>query len=259
MSNQNTQLREQYVLNDEEQAELGRAERIAAKLGRGKHLDDFLDLIPSLQIGRRLALQASGGNSVQSRGYAQAFSRWFATRPKLSSVLKDHDVTALLWLGEPGRLDELRALLTRLTPYERSRINTPASAAKRLRESQAEHRGETKLSTGAIKLASQEQLRRLQDDLAAAEAHIEAGSPDATTALRDHFQSTPLGDFAGAIVSLPQTPEIRSRLFAIGEHIRIALDAGGRARGGATADVTPASSSLDGAVKAALGDAEESK
>ena len=106
-------------------------------------------------------------NSVQNTGYSTAFSHWIQMHlPKVAENLQPHDIHALLHFGDPLVMGEWEAIFASLTPYERSRINTPASAWNRLKREREKVKGIRPLSTAAKKKASEEELQRLQDEIA---------------------------------------------------------------------------------------------
>ena len=86
--------------------------------------------------------------------------------PKVAEILQPHDIHALLHFGDPLVMEEWEAISASLTPYERSRINTPASAWNRLKREREKVKGIRPLSTAAKKKASEEELQRLQDEIA---------------------------------------------------------------------------------------------
>jgi hypothetical protein len=103
------------------------------RMGAGSHLDDWLAYGPGLMIRRRLAMRIAFVNRPEGKGYAQTF----AALMKADGL--DHmdktSISALLWLNdEPERIQMLRELRESMTPGERSRLNSPISARKRVEQ-----------------------------------------------------------------------------------------------------------------------------
>ena len=72
---------EQTELSDEERLHLQASSERWKKMSQGQHLQDWLDFLPDLQAGRRLAMRYAGVVAPEGRGYAEGFSmflaRWF--------------------------------------------------------------------------------------------------------------------------------------------------------------------------------------
>jgi hypothetical protein len=104
------------------------------RMGSGSHLDDWLAYQPGLMIRRRLAMHIAFVNKPEGKGYAQAF----AALMKADGL--DHmdktSISALLWLGdEAERMQILREMRDAMNPGERSRLNSPITARKRVEQS----------------------------------------------------------------------------------------------------------------------------
>ena len=138
-----------------------------------------------------------------------------------------------------------------LRPYERSRINTPASAWNRLKREREKVKGIRPLSTAAKKKASEEELQRLQDEIATRRDFAPQALGD-DVVFRDFLLAGSLTSIGGIIAQLPKTTEVRTRLFAIGEQIRTTLAAGERrpATPGDASDIVDADADMESAIQA---------
>lgn len=254
MANSQTHI-EEFRPTEEEQNIVQSANRLAGRLGKGIHLKDHFRLITALSICRSYAQRMSGNvNSVQNRGYSTAFSYWIQMHlPKVAEILQPHDIHALLHFGDPLVMEEWEAISASLTPYERSRINTPASAWNRLKREREKVKGIRPLSTAAKKKASEEELQRLQDEIATRRDFAPQALGD-DVVFRDFLLAGSLTSIGGIIAQLPKTTEVRTRLFAIGEQIRTTLAAGERrpATPGDASDIVDADADMESAIQAAI-------
>jgi hypothetical protein len=129
------------IIDNIEQNELTASERGVladdrerwSRMGRGAHLDDWLNFGPGLTIRRRLAMHIAHSNKPEGRAYSDAFKQ-----------LMEHDgldgmdktsISAVLWLhDEAGRLTILRQIRETLPVGKRARLNSPISARQRVEQ-----------------------------------------------------------------------------------------------------------------------------
>jgi hypothetical protein len=101
------------------------------RMSSGAHLDDWLSLLPGLQIRRGLAMRMAHSNVPIGKLYAEAFADLM--RADGLHTIDPSNVTALLWLGEePERMHLLQTMRGAMTPSLRARLNLPISARKRI-------------------------------------------------------------------------------------------------------------------------------
>jgi hypothetical protein len=146
-----------------------------ARLGGGAHLDEWLEFHPGLVIRRHLAMRIAFTNRPEGKGYALALSQLYTvdgfdvTDKVLMKTLSD-----VLWLGDDHseRMIILRELLAGMTPGERSRLNSPHSARKRVEAVlKARARGDAPQSDRVSPL---EQLKRRNAELERELAQVRA-------------------------------------------------------------------------------------
>jgi hypothetical protein len=121
---------EQTELTEQDREHLKQSSALWKQMRSGKHLDDWLSLLPDLQNGRRLAMRYAGVNKPEGRGYAEGFSgflaRWFPDLDKTS-------ISCLLWLGEePRRLEMLAELRATMTVSQRVKLGSPITARQKV-------------------------------------------------------------------------------------------------------------------------------
>jgi hypothetical protein len=103
------------------------------KMGAGAHLDDWLAYGPGEMIRRRLAMRIATVNRPEGRGYAEALKQ--LRRSDGLDHVNPGDLGAVLWLSDhPERVLALRDLRAAMSPGQRSRLNSPITAAQRVRK-----------------------------------------------------------------------------------------------------------------------------
>jgi hypothetical protein len=137
-------------IDDIKQTELDQSERDVLKadaarwklMGSGSHLDDWLAYGSGLRIRRRLAMKLANVNRPEGRGYGE----WFAALIKADGM--DHmdktSITAVLWLDDqPERMVLLREIREAMNPGQRSRLNSPITARKRVEQAMKARESDT--------------------------------------------------------------------------------------------------------------------
>lgn len=105
-----------------------------ARIGAGAHLDDWLAFGPTLHLLRGIAMRAAHANTPQGRRYSFAFSELLESEG--FKGMERNTISAVLWLhDDKARIDELNAIRSVMTPGQRSRLNSPISARKRIEAS----------------------------------------------------------------------------------------------------------------------------
>ncbi len=104
-----------------------------SRMGRGAHLDDWLNFGPGLMIRRGLAMKLAHTNKPEGRGYSDAFKQ-LMEHDELDGMDKT-SISAVLWLhDEAGRLTILREIRETLPVGKRARLNSPISARQRVEQ-----------------------------------------------------------------------------------------------------------------------------
>jgi hypothetical protein len=103
-------------------------------IGEGAHLDEWLAFGPGLDICRRLAMKLAHTNRPEGRGYTTAMAQVLRHYGMAwSDPIVKSSMTAVLWLNDdPERMTILRDIREAMTPGQRSRLNSPISARKRI-------------------------------------------------------------------------------------------------------------------------------
>jgi hypothetical protein len=130
---------------DIKQSELTQSERAVLeadrerwkRMGTGSHLDDWLAFYPGLMLRRYLAMKLAHTNRPKGKGYALQFNALmrddgFDTDDKTTMSR----MGAVMWLcddKEPERTMILGEIRAKMTPGERSRLNSPIAARQRVR------------------------------------------------------------------------------------------------------------------------------
>jgi hypothetical protein len=170
----------QSELTANEREVLKRDEERWRRIGGGAHLNEWLEFYPGLDIRRRMAMRLNHMNKPEGRGYAETLHELYveagfisAVRPnETDEVRKDRSrtmtsFTAVLWLNDDAeRITTLRNILAKMSPGERSRLNSPISARQRV-EKALKASGD-----GAEGKPGGSPLRALKDQLAASEREI---------------------------------------------------------------------------------------
>jgi hypothetical protein len=149
-----------------------------ARVGGGAHLDEWLEFYPGLEIRRRLAMRIAFTNRPEGKGYAQALKQLYvADGFDVTDKMLMAAFTDLLWLGDtPERMSILREVRDAMTPGERSRLNSPHSARKRV-EAVIKARSQQGDANSAVERVSpleqaKRHIARLERELAAARAEL---------------------------------------------------------------------------------------
>jgi hypothetical protein len=165
---------------NEKSNQIGKAMQAAwgrVKKAQAKMWGEWMTIGEGLFEGRRWAMQVSGTNRPEGRGYVTAYAEWLK-RYKVDDMDKSDRAKLLQLMEERAAVEEWRSTLT---DYERRNLNNPVivwrkwTAATRVKKPKPRTAGFSANEMGRARDTVQQQderIRELEEELAAARARI---------------------------------------------------------------------------------------
>jgi hypothetical protein len=156
MENENTIDADALTGGAEERKEQAAAAAYA-RIRRGQHWLDWMDVAEGLATGRTKALRRAGSNDVQNPHYKRAFKEWMRDRPWAKDL--DQPTRAHLFWCIDNR-NEIERWRETLAANERARLNHPTAMKRRY---EATHRDVKDAPSQGVKETRAQKLERELD------------------------------------------------------------------------------------------------